>query len=120
MPQYIDAVPNATDTFLADFADLLPDLIQVAAVSTLNSYNEATFAPAVTYRGRVMRKTSARRRLTETEFVSPLHCILDCTVNIPLDSIVTLPDATTHIVRDSETLRDETNRVHHVTIYFAA
>lgn len=119
MPRYLSG-ETGSPVFADDFADLLPDLITISLPASRNSYGEATFAPPRTYAARVMYKSTARRTQTTSEFISPLQCIVSTSTLIPLDATVTLPDLTTHIVRDSELFRDETNTPHHVTVYFAA
>lgn len=126
MPQYVEATTatsatatSATSTFLAEFGDLLPDVVKVAAPSSQNGYGEATLAAPRSYRARIMHKTSARRDLNGVEFTSPTNVVLDCQTLIPVDSLLTFPDATTHIVRDSELFRNENNLPHHATVYLA-
>ena len=118
MPQYVPA-GGGNSTFLSEFGDLLPDIVRIAASATRNAYGESTPGVAVSYRARVMHKSSARRDVNGEEFTSPLHVILDCQSLIPLDAVLTLPDGTTHIVRDSELFRDENNLPHHATVYLA-
>jgi hypothetical protein len=98
-----------------EFLDLMPLTIQIAHQSSINPYNEATYAPPVEYRARLEPTFRMLRSVDGTEQIVSARLIVDAQGELVETDQVTLPDGRKPSVAAVTTEYDEFG-VHHQTI----
>jgi hypothetical protein len=104
---------------ITDWYSLMPSSVTHEAVLTYDDYGKpATFAAAVTYRARVAYKTrKVTSRVNGEDVISSGSIHVPVIAGLDVNDRITLPDGTTPIILNWDTVFDESGE-HHMKIMF--
>ena len=96
------------DSFIADFADMMPSVVKVAPRLNSDQYGAATYGTDVPYKAHVSNKAGYIRGPQGELIATKGRIWLNCQTPFPPTSRVTLPDGTTPPILAVNGAEDET------------
>lgn len=103
---------------IADWSDMMPHQITLAAVSSRDQYGKPTYGTAATYSARVnYKQTRIVNRTNGQDAIATGIVWISGTPTITIDDRITLPDGSTPVILNWETLADE-DGAHHTKVFF--
>lgn len=103
---------------ISDFSDCLTSTVNIAPVSSKDSYGKPTYGADVPYSARISERRVKVRDAQGEEVVADGKIVLGTSVVVPLDSRITLPDSSTPVIIAVNRAYDE-GGLHHTRVFFA-
>lgn len=103
---------------ISDFSDCLTSAVNIAPVSSKDSYGKPTYGADVPYGARISERNIKVRDAQGEEVVADGYILLGSSNSIPVDSKITLPDSSTPVIIAVNRAYDESG-LHHTRIYFS-
>ena len=103
---------------ISDFDDCLTSTVNIAPVSSKDPYSKPTYGANVSYSARISERQVKVRNAQGEEVVADGNVLLGASVVVPVDSRITLPDASSPVIIAVNRAYDEEG-LHHTRVFFS-